>query len=106
MLTADFSKGLPPLRSGVYRHYKGPLYQVFCYGHDAQDETRTVVIYIGLQLDDAHKGPRAAVRTAEDFFMLVCSSCGKAWECDTQHPGTAEPVPRFEYLGPSWLGER
>lgn len=81
---------LPPLPSGVYRHYKGPLYQVLGYAHDANaDELysnrsgvarsesqapsgdRIVVVYFGLQLEDAHMGPRLAVRTVDDFFAWV-----------------------------------
>lgn len=104
MLSADFSKGLPDLRTGIYRHYKGPLYTPFGYGHDANDPERTVVVYQGLELTDAHKGPRLAVRTAEDFFTIVCSVCGKDWECDKCV--NAFPVRRFEYLGPAWYGQR
>lgn len=123
MLTADFSKGLPDLRSGVYRHYKGPLYFVFGYGHDANEDTlgefymdktarsfralgkRNVVVYMGLELIDAHKGPRLAVRTAEDFFALVCHEHGKNWDDET-HTCSSSPVSRFEYIGPEWLGQR
>lgn len=28
---------LPELPAGVWRHYKGPLYQVLGYGHDSND---------------------------------------------------------------------
>jgi hypothetical protein len=135
MLTADFSRGLPDLRSGVWRHYKGHFYLVLGYAHDANAEDlyrvrgieklrspissddpfnleftalgeRAVVVYIGLELDDANKGPRLAVRTAEDFFALVCSECGSLWECTKNHQdeGPVGPVPRFEYMGPAWYG--
>lgn len=127
MLTADFSRGLPDLRSGVYRHYKGPLYFVFGYGHDANAEeiyrreekeglpqfyrlgNRAVVIYMALELTEAHKGPRLAIRTAEDFLALVCQACGRDWECVVKEELNQEihhPVPRFEYVGPEWLGQR
>jgi hypothetical protein len=123
MLTADFSRGLPDLRTGIYRHYKGHFYFVFGYGHDANADSlhaeqpggvvpedlplgeRAVVIYMGLELTDANKGPRLAVRTAEDFFALVCSACGADWECKKNHQDEgSDPVPRFEYMGPAWYG--
>jgi hypothetical protein len=66
---------------GIYRHYKGPLYQVLGLAHDANNEDRVCVVYFGLQLDGAHLGPRLAVRTLEDF----------RWHIDA--------VPRFKYLG-------
>lgn len=103
MLTADFSKGLPDLRTGVYRHYKGQLYYVFGYGHDANELGRAVVVYIGLELTDAKLGPRLSVRTAEDFFAVVGSKCGYDWECTH---GVCDPVSRFEYLSPAWYGQR
>lgn len=121
---------LPDLPAGVYRHYKGNLYQVLGYGHDANADTlvelaihpdtqlpgyrafaeneRLVVVYIGLQLDDAHTGPRLAVRTADDFRAEVCGdpecmhyglhTVGDA-VCLERHS-----VPRFRYLGPDWRG--
>lgn len=59
------------LRMGIYKHYKGPLYQVLGLGHDANHDDRVVVVYIPLQLDGAHLGPRIAVRTIEDFETAV-----------------------------------
>lgn len=133
MLNADFSHGLPDLPSGVYRHYKGPLYFVFGYGHDANADRlvnvsdiykedrivldtkvslpvlgqRAVVVYMALELNRAHTGPRLAIRTAEDFFAVVCPECGKEWECGVQHENLiVEPIPRFEYLSPEWYGQR
>lgn len=122
------------LPSGVYRHYKGGLYLVLGYAHDANaDELmdkrrwvedrvdpsflngRTVVVYIGLELNDAHTGPRLAVRTAEDFFAMlhsdgsVCDRFGsfvagypdgrRVYHCN--HVGVRDGgiVPRFEYEG-------
>lgn len=78
---------LEDLRAGIYRHYKGPLYLVQGYAHDANAEEweyrsalhddepyfpdgRIVVVYIPLYMAD---GVRMAVRTATDFFALVHS---------------------------------
>lgn len=112
--------GLPDLPSGVYRHYKGPLYFVFGYGHDANaldlypaqgiDASltpfvdRTVVVYMGLELTDAHKGPRIAVRTADDFHALVHSGDGSV--CDGHDGDSCKGgvAKRFSYVGPTWEG--
>lgn len=53
----------PTPQAAVYQHYKGPLYQAFFVAHDANYEDRAVVVYMGLQLDGVHQGPRIAVRT-------------------------------------------
>jgi hypothetical protein len=100
---------LPPLKSGIYRHYKGHLYQVFCYAHDSNAdgtpegiwectdlavaraaqvtytrplEERIVVVYMGLELDAANLGPRMAVRSWHDFHLSVC------WNPDCERYGT------------------
>lgn len=83
---------LDKCKPGIYRHYKNRLYQFVGLAHDANSSdlmprdggygkvpvpfasTRIVVVYIGLELDDAHTGPRLAVRTLEDFFAEVCVS--------------------------------
>ena len=113
------------IRLGIYRHYKGPLYQVLGLAHDANADTlassesaefelnpgdwpgvlgeRIVVVYLPLQLDGAHLGPRMATRTLEDFLLPVC------WDKDCHRFGQS-PVrqcsrdwdavkPRFDYLG-------
>lgn len=78
------------LKAGIYQHYKGPLYLVLGLAHDANADIlsicptdtreafyqttlgeREVVVYIGLQLDEAHAGARLAVRTLDDFFAWV-----------------------------------
>lgn len=85
---------LPDLPAGVWRHYKGPLYQVLGYAHDADDDERVVVVYFGLELDDAHEGPRMAVRDAESFLGMVMV-------------GDNEVVQRFTYVAPQFLrGQR
>ena len=100
-------KSLPLLHPGIYKHYKGPLYQVLGYAHDANDETRIVVVYIPLQLNKSHEGPRIAVRSV--FGGEGC------WH-DRVHPsdGTVcwneceDAVPRFLWLGyeyKAWMSE-
>lgn len=69
------------LKAGIYQHYKGPRYLVLGLAHDANadillrtDDTpgeREVVVYVGLQMDQAHTGARLAVRTVADFFAWV-----------------------------------
>lgn len=77
------------VKMGIYQHYKGPLYQVFGLAHDANDPDRICVVYIALELNGAHLGPRLAVRTKEDFQARVM------WD------GVAVvDRPRFQYLGP------
>jgi hypothetical protein len=117
------------LKPGIYRHYKGPLYQFIALGHDANHDDRTVVVYMPLQLDGAHLGPRMAVRTIEDFTaQMHVSQAGDNWpvcpgvrECKIARLGARSEViggreldlahydqthkPRFEYLGPVLTSE-
>lgn len=112
--------------AGVYRHYKGPLYLVLGLAHDANAEEfftadeekyfptgdRAVVVYVPLQLDGAHTGPRMAIRTDREigdaFYDIVCT------RSEHTHYGEAVPleeqvvcnaVERFTYIGPTWEGE-
>lgn len=127
------------LLAGVYRHYKGPLYLVLGLAHDANadvlfhaDEVefakrdwqsgtmhqeaplgeRTVVVYVGLQLDDAKPGARLAVRSYDDFFTFVCwnRECASYGEEGTQaqycSACTRFKYERFRYVGPMWTGQR
>ena len=58
--------------AGVYRHYKAARhYLVLGLGHDANDDARTVVVYVPLYVDASQPGPRLAVRTLEDFVGWV-----------------------------------
>ena len=57
--------------TGTYEHWKGRQYLVLGLGHDANDATRTVVVYVPLYVDEAQLGPRLAVRTLEDFAGWV-----------------------------------
>lgn len=115
------------LKMGIYRHYKGPLYQVLGLAHDANADTlfnsqavteawreghhdqidqipralgqRWVVVYLPLQLDEAHLGPRMAVRSLDDFVARVHDD-GNI--CPPHHCGHNKA--RFQYLGPVLLG--
>lgn len=95
----------PEVRAGIYRHWKGPLYQVLGTAHDADDPERTCVVYVGLQLDAAHEGPRLAVRTASEFTGLVHSdgsTCPDVTHCE-------DFLQRFQLLGHelrSWMLQR
>lgn len=93
---------LPDLRAGVYRHYKGPHYLVLGYGHDATIAARQpVVVYVGLELDNAKTGPRLAVRDVDDFHAIVDPNTGIAQ--DFPYPSPDYPR-RFTYIGPAWTG--
>jgi hypothetical protein len=61
--------------AGTYRHWKGPQYLVLGLGHDANDESRQVVVYIPLYPVD---GPPFAVRSLEDFEAWVDPVTGAA----------------------------
>ncbi len=76
---------LPVLPAGVYRHYKDHLYLVLGYGRDSNDESRRVVVYVGLDMDGARSPERIKVRTVQDFFATVLTTDG--------------PKARFSYLG-------
>lgn len=105
-------KWLPDLPAGVYRHWKGPLYHVLGYGHDANsDLDRFAVVYIGLQTQGSHTGPRLAFRTAisddpdvDAFFDFVHPSDGSKCPGYTTCP-CKERVRRFTYLAPGTRAE-
>lgn len=112
---------LPDLPAGVYKHYKGHLYQVLGYGHDANDTDRRVVVYIGLHTLIGHVGPRLSCRTAvsddpdeDTFFDWVHlddgSKCHEKVECCSRMSGgmtlneltkhdLKERARRFTYMG-------
>jgi hypothetical protein len=72
------------MKSGVYRHYKGGLYQ--CLGLAAHSETdERMVVYVSLTGADL-PGPRLRVRP----FAL--------WNDPVEWP-SGEVKGRFEYLG-------
>jgi hypothetical protein len=105
------------LKMGIWRHYKGELYQVIGLAHDANHDDRTVVVYMPLQLNAAHLGPRMAVRTIEDFAAIVhvnrirdnWSTCSGPSTCPETHfnSGVMDQGhyleihrKRFDFLGP------
>lgn len=100
---------LPDLTAGIWRHFKGHLYLVLGYANDANSEGRTVVVYVGLQLDGARHGERISVRTVEDFFAVVDPTTGEAAE-----PGTTtnactgdcgDDNPHDAHLNADWDGQ-
>jgi len=91
----------PKFKAGVYRHYKGPLYLTLGLAHDSNYEDRTAVIYIGLYLDDAKKGPRLAVRTYEDFYAWVDPKTGNPIS-----KNDPKAVPRFKYVSQTYEGQQ
>jgi hypothetical protein len=89
--TPAVPRPVPDLPAGVWRHWKGHLYQVLGYATDSGIAGRTVVVYIGLELDGASPGPRMHVREAAEFAGQV------------EFNGAM--IPRFEYVAPAWPGE-
>ena len=80
--------------AGIYRHYKAErFYLVLGLGHDANDDDRTVVIYVPLYVSDDEPGPRLAVRTLEDFTAWV-----DPVSRETVAEGTPGAVRRFTYV--------
>lgn len=92
------------IRMGIYRHHRGPLYQVLGLCHDAnslRDHIR--VLYVPLQLDGAHLGPRMAVRDLNDFVGWVDDP--KAPEMMFADGSKRRVWRRFTYLGPMLTAE-
>jgi hypothetical protein len=106
------NEGLQELKAGIYRHYKGHLYQVTGYVANSTNGFGDLVMvaYTALQLDGSPKpGPRSKVREAREFFDWVWPD-GSAYyyaQLHTPKPGTVPHgvIPRFSYLGPAWTPE-
>jgi hypothetical protein len=82
------------VRAGVYRHYKADRhYLVLGLGHDANDDDRTVVVYVPLYVASDQPGPRLAVRTLEDFTAWVDPETRRAVPA-----GSEGAVQRFAYV--------
>lgn len=99
------------LRSGVYKHYKGDLYQVIGYSHNASDDNNVQVLYIGLEISPDKTGPRWATRDWKEFHETVCALHGgveaygslhEDWirSDETVRCDPNEFVERFTYMGP------
>ncbi len=76
------------METGTYEHWKGPQYLVLGLGHDANDDDRTLVVYLPLYPVD---GPPFAVRTLEDFTGWVDPATGASTQ-------DGVGVPRFRLL--------
>lgn len=99
---------LPALRAGVYKHWKGSLYNVLGYARDASNSMPkgfTVVVYTPL---NTRSGPTMFVRVVDEFLGRVCTVTGlseKACNLKVDHDvdfklHRHELVDRFTYLGP------
>lgn len=95
-------KHLPELKAGIWRHWKGHLYLVLGYAADSNIEDRTVVVYLGLDLEGAKSGERMFTRTVEDFFAMVDPYTGL--KADKLAPVGPTPVDRFTFVGPTVPG--
>ena len=83
--------------NGLYRHYKAERYYlVLGLGHDANDDARTVVVYVPLYVSPDQPGPRLTVRTLEDFTAWVDPATR-----ETVPAGTRGAVRRFTYVSDS-----
>jgi hypothetical protein len=95
---------------GIYKHFRGHLYQVFGVAHDANNEYRICVVYIGLEIDGASLGPRLAVRTMHNFLEWVHlpdeeAIAEPAFSQEKEQARSEGWVPRFEYLGIELTGD-
>jgi hypothetical protein len=117
---------LPPLASGLWRHWRGHLYQVLGYARSTareepgQQQYRevTAVVYVGLELDGAQEGPRMMFRVAvsddprvEAWWDHVHADGSKCLHeraefvtvCRDASGLTRAVQPRFEYAGIRYL---
>jgi hypothetical protein len=105
------------MEAGIYRHYKGGLYQVLGVGQHTETN-EIVVIYIPLQHEESHTGPRLRVRPANgpngfcSNLPSECPTCGSKIRYNVgvkcgYSTGNPDPdkwhnesdVPRFTYIG-------
>lgn len=93
---------LSDFKPGIYRHYKGRLYEADHLMRDANDASRIGVHYIGLELDGAKDGPRHLVRTWEDWNANVHEDGTTCENYDNENclDMAGKVKPRFHYLGP------
>lgn len=108
---------LPDLPAGIYRHYKGHLYQALGYGTDANNHGHIMVFYLGLELEGAQTGlPRLHARAATssdpkidawwDFVHRGGTKCTHGHKSSSARIITCAKgvavTPRFTYLGPNY----
>ena len=82
MKTRNATSRTLPIRSGVYRHYKGPYYLVLGVARHSETEA-ALVVYVRLY---ARAGGPLWVRPLENFAGQVAGPKGKR-------------IPRFKYVG-------
>lgn len=100
------------LPCGVWRNFKNNYFLVLGYGRDCNDEDRLVVIYVPLYAGKKAQNPRIRIRTASDFFALLCANPN----CATRHLTTVDPelcqdclqplTQRFIYQSPEWIADQ
>jgi hypothetical protein len=123
IMSEELPVGLPPLVTGLWRHWRGHLYQPLGYAQSAarEDEGRpdyrrlVGVVYVGLELQGAGPGPRMHFRIAVsddpeveawwDYVHHDGSKCTHGREPDSIMSrvlscSNGRPVtPRFTYVG-------
>lgn len=98
-------------KPGIYKHYKGGLYEADHLVRDANDASRVGVHYIGLELAGAKDGPRHLVRTWQDWSAKIHddgTTC-ENYKNEDCLDGQGKVNRRFRYLGPvyeSTMSER
>lgn len=98
-------------RSGIYLHYKKHLYEADHLTHNASQDNRVEIHYIGLELDAAHEGPRHATRELKNFLFDFVHKDGTLCTHGPTHTlplcSFNQPIAsRFRYLGPvfqTWM---
>lgn len=95
---------------GIYLHYKQHLYEADHLTHNASEEGRIEIHYIGLQLEKAQEGPRHATREFSEFLLDTIHEDGSKCEHGSNNPvfctSQKKIAKRFRYLGPvfeAWM---
>ncbi len=94
---------------GIYRHYKGALYNVTGVAQNSTngEDDEIYVIYHGLEMEPGHAGIRTRLRAYQQFHSLVHREDGsQCAEVCSGHPDICDDtVQRFTYLGSSLTNE-
>ncbi|HSX14604.1 MAG TPA: hypothetical protein VLE72_01680 [Candidatus Saccharimonadales bacterium] len=94
---------LAKFRPGIYRHYKGRLYEATHLTHNASSGGRVEIYYVALEIDPSHEGPRHATREFREFLIDRVHEDGSKCECKRvdypTHSEVCSAKPRFEFMG-------